>query len=137
MLLDKIAHIHICGISVRKYYTIINWYDSNIASLLFLETPTIAQKRRREQWLLSMGTINLLLPEYSVNICFIIPNSIWDEPARHFCCCHLRVSGIYGSKKIINNNKLKSENFEFWLTCFLQWIKRIKNSAKIYCVSGE
>jgi hypothetical protein len=72
MLLDKIAHIHICGISVRKYYTIINWYDSNIASLLFLETPTIAQKRRREQWLLSMGTINLLLPEYSVNICFII-----------------------------------------------------------------
>ena len=84
------------------------------------------------------GTINIILPGYLVNKCYIIPNSIRDYNTkdRHIICspCLLLLSVGFG---MLAQHRKNAENFEFSLTVFPPMQKEVKNSAKIYCVSGE
>ena len=82
--------------------------------------------------------IILLLPEYPVNECFIIPNSISDEAPRYVYCCSLCLSGF----EIIIGKIQRILNFQIH-DCHvsLQWIKKILQTPRKYinnsCFTSE
>ena len=53
----------------QRHYTLIDWYEGNTKFIVPQDNQLLPKAKSRE-------TINLLLPEYPVNKCFIIPNSV-------------------------------------------------------------
>ena len=92
--------------------------------------------------MVSRGIINLILPEYQVNKCFIIPNSIIDYNTmdRHRTCspCCLQVLGFLFSigkiSRVLNAHYHVSSNesrgLKIWpkkISC-IWWIWEVKSS---------